>query len=782
MNSTDAATSIGERQKWDDYYAALPMVEIDDATRAFGEDLATRIGELLPPDGRVLEAGCGAGWQSLVLAQAGKQRLTLMDFSAEALNYAKRAFAKHDLAADFVCQDVFAPGAPEYDLVFNAGVLEHYDFDQQVAFLRGMASRSRRYVIALVPNRQCYWYWMWRLHRSSRGGWPFGKEMPMADMSAAFEAAGLRFLGHWHGGEKWSEFYITDLDGMDDRLRDELLAIHRSPVIPKENRAYLVAALGCKDETTGVPACWTRGAASNEFAIDRLTAAMADATAATVAAEHRRKQVETAMAEAERRWRRELADEKDAAAALADELESVKRTRSYRVMQSLERVRLALAPRGTLRDKTLKAGWKSLHGDFAYLRRLSPAATCRSAAQRAGLWLVPCGSLRERCLRKASHKAHRARCRVVSQPGMDLAEVLRQTEGRKGIVIYPPFIDWNWMRQRPHQLMAQFAAAGYLSLFCSPKVRSDMFRGFKRLDERLYLCDSLDSLCDLPNPVLLTSWTGHWQTIKRFRSPLVIYDYLDDLSVSSKDGVPDERKLELHRKLATRSEIVLATARRLYEEMRGLRRDVLYCPNGADYDHFHLTSPLPAPSDMAEVVESGKPIIGYYGALARWFDYALLAEAARVYHNFEFVLIGPNFDRTLMRQPLAKLPNVHWLGQKPYEELPAYLHYFSAATIPFVINDITKATSPVKLFEYMAGGKPIVTTDMPECREYPCVMVARNAPEYVAMLDEAVCRGSWESHRQALDREAKSNTWDVRARQILDQVERIITQTKLQSA
>ena len=64
MSTTDAAAPIGERQKWDDYYASLPMVEIDDATRAFGEDLAERIRELLPPDGKVLEAGCGAGWQS----------------------------------------------------------------------------------------------------------------------------------------------------------------------------------------------------------------------------------------------------------------------------------------------------------------------------------------------------------------------------------------------------------------------------------------------------------------------------------------------------------------------------------------------------------------------------------------------------------------------------------------------------------------------------------------------------------------------------------------------
>ena len=575
----------------------------------------------------------------------------------------------------------------------------------------------------------------------------------MTDLSAAFKAAGLNFLGHWHGGEKWSESYITGLDGMNDRLRDELLAVHRSPLVPKETRAYLVGALGCKGEASRAPSCWTKDVPTSDFVVNQLTAAIADAAAATVSAEHRRKQAEVEIVETEQRCRRQLAQEQSVSAALADELATIKGSRGYQSLQRLRRVKARMAPNGSIRHKVLRVGWKSIRGDFSYLRRLAPAKTCRAAAERVGLWLAPSGSLRERCIRKASQKIHRASCRVVSQPGMELAEVLRQSEDRKGIIVYPPFIDWSWMRQRPHQLMMQFAQAGYLSLFCSPKARSDLFRGFMRLDERLYLCDSLDPLYDLPDPVLLTGWTGHWQTIKRFRSPLLIYDYLDDLSVSSHNGVPDRKKLDLHNKMAARADVVLATARRLYDEMRRVRPDVLYCPSAVNYEDFHLTSPPPAPADIAEIVESGRPIVGYYGALARWFDYDLLAEAARKHHNFEFLLIGPNFDRTLMPPSLTRLPNVHWLGQKQYEELPAYLYYFTVATIPFVINDITKATSPAKLFEYMAGGKPIVTTDMPECRQYPCVMVARNASEYVAMLDEAASRGKWESYRRTVDRE-----------------------------
>jgi glycosyltransferase involved in cell wall biosynthesis len=516
--------------------------------------------------------------------------------------------------------------------------------------------------------------------------------------------------------------------------------------------------------------------------IAQLSASLADALAVAAANERRCRESEELLAQRQRQWESQLAAQKDACSALADQLAAITDSHGYRTLNRLWRFRLRVAPRGSRRDRLVRAGWRLFDRVFRWPPRLPSAKTCHAALHRIGLWLVPSGSLRERCLRKGAQKVRHAGCRIVNQPGLDLEQVLRETEGRKGIVVYPPFIDWNWMRQRPHQLMSQFARAGYLSLFCSPKVRSDWFRGFERLDERLYVCDVLDPLYKLPDPIVLTSWTGHWDTIKRFRSPLVIYDYLDDLSVSSNTEAVDERKLELHRKLITRSEVVLATARRLYDETRRLRPDALYCPNGADYEHFHLMSPPPVPTDIADAVRSGRPIVGYYGALARWFDYELLERAARARSDMEFVLIGPNLDRTLTQQPLSRLPNVRWLGQKRYEELPAYLYYFTVATIPFLINDITKATSPVKLFEYMAGGRPIVTTDMPECREYPCVIAARNATEFIDMLDEAVHRGQWESYRQSLDREAQSNTWEARTRQILDQVDRIAARAVTRSA
>ena len=233
-----------EQEKWDQYYASLPLYGADEATASFGAELVERVLELLPSGGRILEAGCGGGWQSLALARSGKFQVCLMDFSAEALRYARRLFERENLAAEFIYGDVFTPGAPQFDLSFNAGVLEHYPLKEQAAFLRGMASRSRRYVLAMVPNRLCYWYWLWRIQKSGRGDWPFGKEVPLADFSAAFEAAGLQFLGQTFMAEKWADSFVEELVGIDAQFKNQLIEITHSPLIPKEQKSYLLAGLG----------------------------------------------------------------------------------------------------------------------------------------------------------------------------------------------------------------------------------------------------------------------------------------------------------------------------------------------------------------------------------------------------------------------------------------------------------------------------------------------------------------------------------------------------------
>ena len=380
-----------ERQKWSDFYATLPLHEMDNSVRLFGEELAANLHELLPAGSSVLEAGCGAGWQSMVLAESGRLRVTLMDFAPEAIHYAQRAFAQRDLPANFVCQDVFRPGEPEYDLVFNAGVLEHYTLDEQAEFLRGMASRSRKYVLALVPNRHCYWYWIWRIYHAGRGGWPYGKEVPMGNLSAAFERAGLNFLGQWHGGSAWSEDFLNQLPGLNDELREHLLAVHRSGIIPERERGYLVAALGCKGEAPSLPSCWHKPAGRESFSADEIAATLADTLALGIAAEQRHKRIENELTQKDADQNRRLVAAEQAHATTEKKLQNVNNeaarlgselarlgselARKDRQLQSLEPIAAS-----ALRDSQVAAELAALKG----LARLSDAATAVAGARAVG--------------------------------------------------------------------------------------------------------------------------------------------------------------------------------------------------------------------------------------------------------------------------------------------------------------------------------------------------------------------------------------------------------------
>jgi glycosyltransferase involved in cell wall biosynthesis len=169
-------------------------------------------------------------------------------------------------------------------------------------------------------------------------------------------------------------------------------------------------------------------------------------------------------------------------------------------------------------------------------------------------------------------------------------------------------------------------------------------------------------------------------------------------------------------------------------------------------------------------VENGRPIAGYYGALAKWFDYRLLKSVAVLLPNWYFILIGLDYDGSVNRSRVLEYPNILWLGSKPYEKIPSYLKYFDVATIPFRLNEITHATSPLKLYEYMAAGKPIVTTAMNECQKYPPVLIAKDANDFALKLENSLSMRSDQAYQNSLCEWAEKNTWEQRAAQILSAV------------
>jgi len=350
----------------------------------------------------------------------------------------------------------------------------------------------------------------------------------------------------------------------------------------------------------------------------------------------------------------------------------------------------------------------------------------------------------------------------------DLRWILNRHPDRRGVMVYPPTIDWSIdLFQRPQQLAIGLSAAGYLFIFCTPTPGTDNLAGFRYLGPNLYAYHGpLEIFDEMPAPIVWISRADLRRHLRHFSRPWVVYDWIDDLSVFH---AYYPRMTRPHRALLRTADLCLATATRLADEARKRRPDVRLCPNAADYDLFARAqnrSAAPIPEELKPLTGTGRPIVGYFGALAGWLDYDLIRHVAECRPEWQLLLIGPDHDGTLPREQLAPLSNVTWLGARKYQTIPRYLAWFDVAWIPFHVNRITLATSPIKLFEYMAGGKPIVAADLPECRKYSPVLVARTHAAFVSQLDRAMTLRHDARYLAELDAVARQNSWQARVEEI----------------
>jgi glycosyltransferase involved in cell wall biosynthesis len=343
---------------------------------------------------------------------------------------------------------------------------------------------------------------------------------------------------------------------------------------------------------------------------------------------------------------------------------------------------------------------------------------------------------------------------------------------KKGVVIFLPSVGQDIVNtQRSHHLAREFTRQGYVAIFDSSNSFDDV-SGFKEIEPNLFLFRGpSEVLATIPDPIL---WTLTYNFDRRDVYPAsarTVYDWIDEFEVFNFDSAFLEQS---HQRALREATLVLSVARRLHERAVAARPDALYVPNGVEYDHFAGQSTDVADSiDLDATLQSGKQIAGYYGAMAEWFDYELLDTVAGLRSDWNFLLIGPMYDDSLRERgrSMMRRPNIHWIGHREYKNLPAYLQLFDVAMIPFVINNITLATSPLKLYEYFAGGKPVVTTPMPECQAFAEVQIARDPEEFSRALDIARSQGQDNQFRERLRKLGLENSWASRVRLVLKHLE-----------
>ncbi len=351
-------------------------------------------------------------------------------------------------------------------------------------------------------------------------------------------------------------------------------------------------------------------------------------------------------------------------------------------------------------------------------------------------------------------------------------------------VVCFPIIDWNFRFQRPQQLMSRFAAAGHRVFYVAPWFRTSgppyearqisegifevSLRGpeldiYTQTIDEAALAQVFEGLDQLRRDwalgaaisfVQLPFWYPISAMARGRLSWPIVYDCMDYHAGFTTNLAA---MLEEEEKLRSEADLIVASSAYLETEARTSNSNVLLLRNACDFAHFAGAAPE----------RVGPPVVGYYGAIADWFDSDLVADLAQLRPDWRFVLVGSTFTANIER--LSRLPNVELVGEVPYAEVPKRLSGFDVTILPFKRIPLTEATNPVKAYEILAAGKPLVSVPLPEMQSLaPLVRLASTPEEFEKEILEELRAGNWQTER---DRRAfaAENTWAARF-EVLDPV------------
>jgi GT2 family glycosyltransferase/glycosyltransferase involved in cell wall biosynthesis len=386
-------------------------------------------------------------------------------------------------------------------------------------------------------------------------------------------------------------------------------------------------------------------------------------------------------------------------------------------------------------------------------------------------------------------------------------------------VICLPVMPWRSRVQRPQQLMRQFAAHGHRVFYASLAFHAGAAAELDEVEPAIFetvlpgtpgtnvygqlpteadverMAAALDRLrvdhriTSAVVVVQLSFWSGLAETLRRRFGFPVVYDCMDDHSGFSTNS---QAMLVAEDRTIAEADLVVVTSEVLQRKVDGRARRLALIHNACEYEHFAgatvsprplgegqgvrasrttpqhrgmvpVNGPHPSPLPKGEGTVHRNPAVGFYGAIAEWFDADLVADLAELRPDWTFELIGSTHTGDIGR--LEKLPNVALLGEQPYADLPRLIAGWDCHMIPFRRIPLTEATNPVKAYEMLATGKPLVATDLPELRPMAregLLTLADDAEGFAGAIERALAGDDSRQRRRRLDF-AAANTWQRRS-------------------
>lgn len=248
-----------------------------------------------------------------------------------------------------------------------------------------------------------------------------------------------------------------------------------------------------------------------------------------------------------------------------------------------------------------------------------------------------------------------------------------------------------------------------------------------------------------------------------------VYYCIDDYAALP--GVDADAVQAMDETLTRKADIVFVASETLMAAKSHLNPNTFHSPHGVDVEHFAIahTPDGRVPEDIQNLPH---PVIGFFGLIERWIDVELVAYLAEQRPHWSFLMIG---HVALPQSVVPQLPNLHFLGKRPYEQLPDYGRQFAVAIIPYKLTQQVIHANPLKLREYLAMGKPVVSVSTPEIDGFADVVeIAHSREEFLTQLDSAVtaCNDAEAAHQRM--QRVSDTSWDVRTKAVLLQVQDLL--------
>lgn len=355
-------------------------------------------------------------------------------------------------------------------------------------------------------------------------------------------------------------------------------------------------------------------------------------------------------------------------------------------------------------------------------------------------------------------------------------------------------IDWRFRIQRPQHLARGLAERGYRVFYVSTAFVNDGAPGFEleRMDEdgrlfnvRLHLKGRPRIYSAPPAPenyrrlktsvAALLDWTKSRDVVALVQHPYwariaealpdsqLVYDCLDHHDGFDNTGAGIAA---LERRLLDSADAVVATAQLLHDFSTAHNPNVSIIRNAAEFAHFAV----PPPAIFRD--PAGRRVIGYFGAIAGWLDVDLLHDVACAFPECLLLLVGA--DECGARQKLGDLANVMLTGEVSYADLPHYLYGMDVCLLPFRIMPLTLATNPVKIYEYLSAGKPVVAVDLPEMAQFgDLIEVAATREAFVTQIRNLLTVADPASAVAARREFAALNTWQHRVENLVNVIKQL---------